>query len=106
VEQRDQLAPDERGGVDVLGAATQWAGIASEIAGQRAEPATSEVRKEALGDVVRADEIERERLIAGQGLEERPLESREVRDRRRRLLRQLPRPIPERPPRLGLIGPL
>ena len=87
LEQADQLPPDERSRFDVIGRATQRANCATEISRECAQAAAREIREKAPGDIARAHHVERKH-VGRQRAKERLLESSEVDDRRRRLLRK------------------
>jgi len=87
VEQADQLVPDERCRVDVIGASTERADRATEVSGERAQAAAGQIGQKTPGDIPRADDVERKHA-GGQRAKERLLESSEVDDRRRGLLRE------------------
>ncbi len=87
VDERHQLPPDECRGLHVTGAAAQGVNRAAEVPREGTQAAAGQVGQQALRNVVRADDIDW-RHAAGQRAEERQLESREVDDRRRGLLRE------------------
>ena len=87
LEQADQLLPDERRRFDVVGAAAQRANRATEVSGEGAQAAAGQIGQKAPGDIPRADHVERKHS-GGQRAKERLLESSEVDDRRRGLLRE------------------
>ena len=87
LEQADQLVPDERCRFDVIGAATQRANRATEVSSEGAQAAARQIGQKAPGDIPRADHVERKHA-GGQRAKERLLESSEVDDRRRGLLRE------------------
>ena len=105
-EQRDQVAPHERGGGHVVGAAPQGRHRRPEVAGQRAQRAAGQLREQPAGDRVRADEVEGERplpVALVQRAQERLLEAGEVDDggRRPAARRCSGRRPPAGPPRRG-----
>jgi hypothetical protein len=71
----------------VVGAAAQRADRATEVSGERTQAAAGQIGQKAPGDIPRADYVERENA-GGQRVKERLLESSEVDDRRRGLLRE------------------
>jgi hypothetical protein len=79
--------PDERGRFDVIGAPTECTNGPTEVSSEGAQGAPRQTGEEAPGDIPRADDVERKHA-GGQGAKERLLESREVDDRRRGLLRE------------------
>ena len=87
LEQADQFLPDERRRFDVVGAAAQCANGATEVSSERAQAAAGQIGQKAPGDIPRADHVERKHA-ASQCAKERLLESSEVDDRRRRLVRE------------------
>ena len=87
LEQADQLLPDERRRFDVVGAAAQRANRATEVSSEGAQAAPRQIGQKAPGDIPRADHVERKHA-GGQRAKERLLESSEVDDRRRGLLRE------------------
>jgi hypothetical protein len=87
LEQADQFLPDERRRFDVVGAAAQRADRATEVSGERAQAAAGQTGQKAPGDIPRADHVERKHA-GGQCAKERLLESSEMDDRRRGLLRE------------------
>ncbi len=82
--------PDERRRFDVIGAAAQRADGATEISGEGAQAAARQIREEAPGNIPRAEHVERKHS-GDQRAKERLLESSEVDDRRRGLLREIGR---------------
>ena len=87
LEQADQLLPDERRRFDVIGAAAQRANRATEVSSEGAQAAARQIGQKAPGNIPRADHVERKHA-GGQRAKERLLESSEVDDRRRGLLRE------------------
>ena len=87
VEQADQLVPDERCRFDVIGASTERTNRATEVSSEGAQAAPRQIGQKAPGDIPRADHVERKHA-GGQRAKERLLESSEVDDRRRGLLRE------------------
>ena len=87
LEQADQLLPDERRRFDVIGASTERTNRATEVSSEGAQAAPRQIGQKAPGDVPRADHVERKHA-GGQRAKERLLESSEVDDRRRGLLRE------------------
>ena len=87
LEQADQLLPDERRRFDVIGAATQRTNRATEVSSKGTQAAARQIGQKAPGNVPRADHVERKHA-GGQRAKERLLESSEVNDRRRGLVRE------------------
>jgi len=87
LQQADQLLPHERRRFDVIGAAAQRANRATEVSSEGAQAAPRQIGQQAPGDIPRADHVERTHA-GGQRAKERLLESSEVNDRRRGLLRE------------------
>ena len=87
LEQTDQLVPDERRRFDVVGAAAQRANRATEVSSERAQAAARQIGQKTPGNVTRADHVER-KAAGAQRAKERLLESSEMDDRRRGLLRE------------------
>ena len=87
VEQADQLVPDERCRFDVIGASTERTNRATEVSSEGVQAAPWQSRQKAPGDIPRAEHVERKHA-SGQRAKERLLESSEVDDRRRGLLRE------------------
>jgi hypothetical protein len=79
--------PDERCRFNVIGAPTERTNRATEVASEGTQAAPRQIGQKAPGDIPRADHVER-KLAGGQRAKERQLESREVDDRRRGLLRE------------------
>ena len=71
----------------MIGAATQRANRATEVSSEGAQAAARQIGQKAPGDIPRADHVERKHA-GGQRAKERLLESSEVDDRRRGLLRE------------------
>src|SRR6185436_925243 len=82
-----QLVPDERRRVDVIAASTECTNRATEVSREGAQAAPRQTGQKAPGDIPRADHVERTHA-GGQRAKERLLESSEVDDRRRGLLRE------------------
>jgi len=97
LEQADEFLPDERRRFDVVGAAPQRANRATEVSSERAQAAARQIGQEAPGNVTRTDHVEREEA-GGQRAQERLLESSEMDDRRRGLLRETCGLVAERAP--------
>jgi len=87
LEQANQLLPDERRRFDVVGAAPQRANRATEVSSERAQAAARQIGQKTPGNVPRADHVERQHA-SRQRAKERLLESSEMDDRRRGLLRE------------------
>jgi len=98
LEQAHQFLPHERRRVDVVGAAPQRANSATEVSSDRAQAAARQIGQEAPRNVTRADDVEREE-VAAQRAKERLLESSEMDDRRRGLLREARGLVAQRAPR-------
>ena len=97
LEQADQFLPDERRRFDVVGAAPQRANRATEVSSERSQAAARQIGQEAPRNVTRTDDVEREEAGA-QRAKERLLESSEMDDRRRGLLRETRGLVAERAP--------
>ena len=87
LEQADQRLPDERRRFDVIGASTERTNRATEVSSEGAQAAPRQIGEKPPGDIPRAEHVERKHA-GGQRAKERLLESSEVDDRRRGLLRE------------------
>jgi hypothetical protein len=79
--------PNERRRFDVIGASTERNNRATEVSSDGAQAAPRQIGQKAPGDIPRAEHVERKHA-SGQFAKEGLLESSEVDDRRRGLLRE------------------